>query len=73
MVQNQHEHHVQTALAKKGQAKRLHLLSNRLKEGDDHDARASELIPADAQGLFVCNDPDKTVFRAYYLDNKQLR
>ena len=37
------------------------------------DARASELIPADAQGLFVCNDPDKTVFRAYYLDNKQLR
>ena len=37
MVQNQHEHHVQTALAKKGQAKRLHLLSNRLKEGDDHE------------------------------------
>lgn len=37
MVQNQHEHHVQTALAKKGQAKRLHLLSNRLKGGDDHE------------------------------------
>ena len=37
------------------------------------DARASELIPADAQGLFVCNDPDKTVFRAYYLDNKHQR
>ena len=37
MVQNQHEHHVQTALAKKGQAKRLHILSNRLKEGDDHE------------------------------------
>lgn len=37
MVQNRHEHHVQTALAKKGQAKRLHLLSNRLKEGDDHE------------------------------------
>lgn len=37
------------------------------------DARASELIPADAQGLFVCNDPDKTVFRAYYWDNRHQR
>ena len=35
-IQNQHEHHVQTALAKKRQAKRLHLLADRLKDGDDH-------------------------------------
>lgn len=37
MFQNQHEHHVQTALAKKGQAKRLHFLAARLKDGDDHE------------------------------------